>query len=279
MRHCRIHGDYIYDACPSCQDLAERAERERQERRGAEEEDREERRAAEERALESRQESDYKNANPGDYECPNCRYITLRREASRCPKCRGAVTPDYWKPILTRERREAEAREQQRKLVAEEWARGEPERRRKAEEARLHAERAETERQEQIREARLRAEQSAAERQERIRKEAVSARKRRFRSTFWPLYYLYILPMLVWLTLALDSGVALSKEIGPGPVWADAVVPGLNGFMVLVAIVNPTDLARSGFNMAAGATALTLIPIFGIVGAVVGWICPTVSRS
>lgn len=64
--------------------------------------------------------------------CPECRYITLRRTATRCPKCHAMVAASYWTPILERERQVAEERERQRQQAAEEWARGEPERQRKA---------------------------------------------------------------------------------------------------------------------------------------------------
>ena len=34
-----------------------------------------------EEAIRAMEDSDYKRTNPGDYECPHCKYITLRRTA------------------------------------------------------------------------------------------------------------------------------------------------------------------------------------------------------
>ena len=42
------------------------------------------------------QESDYRRANPGDFECPHCKYISLKRGAARCPHCRGHIRSDDW---------------------------------------------------------------------------------------------------------------------------------------------------------------------------------------
>ncbi len=41
----------------------------------------------------------YKQANPGDYTCPGCKFITLKHEAVRCPKCRWDIPPEYWSAI------------------------------------------------------------------------------------------------------------------------------------------------------------------------------------
>lgn len=44
-------------------------------------------------------EQNYKQNNPGDYDCPSCCFTTLRYGASRCPKCRGSVAYSYWEDI------------------------------------------------------------------------------------------------------------------------------------------------------------------------------------
>lgn len=90
----------MHEGCPECREVEERAEK-----------DRKERRAAEERLEAALEEAEYDRANPGDYECPECLFITLRRGASRCPKCQANVPSGYWSPIFERERRDAEERE------------------------------------------------------------------------------------------------------------------------------------------------------------------------
>jgi len=127
MLHCRIHGREFEhgEGCPECREAEACAENDREELLETLERVREEAEAA-------RTESDYKQANPGDYECPECRYDTLRRMASRCPKCHARVAASYWTQLLEREQQEAEERERQKARAAEEWARGEPERQRRA---------------------------------------------------------------------------------------------------------------------------------------------------
>ena len=38
-------------------------------------------------------------ANLGDYECPHCKQTSLRRDASLCPLCRGAIDGVYWDKV------------------------------------------------------------------------------------------------------------------------------------------------------------------------------------
>jgi uncharacterized Zn finger protein (UPF0148 family) len=137
LRH--IHGEYPdYElGCPKCRDAAERdEERARENAERDEERARESERRADERAeelarelAESAEEAAYKQANPGDYECPSCLYITLRKGAVACPKCQRDVPPQYWLDVRTKE--EAKAREEARRqaAAAEEWKRTEPQRR------------------------------------------------------------------------------------------------------------------------------------------------------
>ena len=87
-RRCSVHGtytDYSSEGCPECR-LAETELRS-------------------EVALAA-----YKGANPGDYECPHCRYVSLKAGASRCPLCHGEVGSNYWSAEAKRqEARKAEA--------------------------------------------------------------------------------------------------------------------------------------------------------------------------
>ncbi len=144
MSFCRIHGKFedAYDGCPTCREVEERAERDREEQREAAEIDREERRASEERAEAAREDREYKRANPGDYGCPSCGYKTLLRSRPRCPICHADIPDDYWTRIIDGERREAEERERLKRLAAEEWERARPERERRAAEARQVADQA-----------------------------------------------------------------------------------------------------------------------------------------
>jgi hypothetical protein len=32
----------------------------------------------------------------GDYECPECKYVSLRRDAKRCPLCKAEIADSYW---------------------------------------------------------------------------------------------------------------------------------------------------------------------------------------
>ncbi|MEO7044969.1 MAG: hypothetical protein ABI091_06645 [Ferruginibacter sp.] len=68
------------------------------------------------------EEAQYRADNPGDYECPHCFYGTLRRNATRCPKCQGVINSNYWANI---QRIEAQKREKER-LKEEELERTRP---------------------------------------------------------------------------------------------------------------------------------------------------------
>jgi ssDNA-binding Zn-finger/Zn-ribbon topoisomerase 1 len=71
------------------------------------------------------QRSDYLRANPGEYECPHCRYISLKKRASRCPLCHGEVGAEYWNVVSIREEaeRKASAAAEARKRILEKEAR------------------------------------------------------------------------------------------------------------------------------------------------------------
>lgn len=102
-RYCRTHGAF-YDpygsGCPDCRDV-------------------------ENSTFEATRETNYRRANPGDYQCPHCRYTSLKRMASRCPLCRGKVNDDYWDDVQEKERDRAE----ERRVRRAERDRGEPARR------------------------------------------------------------------------------------------------------------------------------------------------------
>lgn len=99
--------------------------------------------------------------NPGDYDCPACRYTTLKYLASRCPKCQADTPSGYWLPIIERERARAEAD----RKAKEEWERGRP-----------------------AREVEARA-------------TAIIERRTGRWSSFWTFYYAYLLPILLFVSL------------------------------------------------------------------------------
>jgi rubrerythrin len=184
-KHCDVHGDYVVSdtfgimpGCPDCLREAEDAQGHRERMLEEAERAREEaqlmREEAAERAEEDRKErrriaaeAEHKRANPGDYECPNCGYITLKRGRPRCPTCQGTVSPEFWPAIYDAERKIAERRKAEELLKAEEWERTRPERERQAAEARRKAERATEEAQRQAAEARGKAERATEDARQR----------------------------------------------------------------------------------------------------------------
>jgi hypothetical protein len=78
--------------------------------------------------VDAMRDSDYRRANPGDYACPHCRYVSLKREASRCPLCRGEIGGDYWNAVRAREKAEVERKRAVEAAAAAEWIRTAPER-------------------------------------------------------------------------------------------------------------------------------------------------------
>ncbi|MBL0314106.1 MAG: hypothetical protein IPP78_15700 [Holophagaceae bacterium] len=114
-------------------------ERTRDDREWAEERAREAEERREELEDERAEEAIYRHANPGDYICNSCKYITLLKGASRCPSCHGDVPHSYWRDVDIKEeaerraaqlRKELAAREAELRRVqeAEEWERTKPER-------------------------------------------------------------------------------------------------------------------------------------------------------
>ena len=95
-----------------------------------------------EEAMDALRESDERRANPGDYECPHCRYISLKRYATRCPLCRESPDSEYWNRVEKREERErerakaaAEERVRLAKIAAEKHAAEAEQRQRQEQEA------------------------------------------------------------------------------------------------------------------------------------------------
>lgn len=115
--YCHIHGEYpeYRDGCPDCQTAEDRAESNRAE------------------MLDRLSTAEYKRANPGDFQCPSCRYKTLLRQASRCPMCHATIEGQYWADVESAEKRKEKARARVEELrrkreakEAEEWKRAEP---------------------------------------------------------------------------------------------------------------------------------------------------------
>jgi len=86
------------------------------------EEDREEQRRRHEELEQQAEDAAYEAQNPGDYECPCCFFITLRSGASRCPKCQGSISGEYWNKIYEQEAVEEKIAQEK----FQEWERLEP---------------------------------------------------------------------------------------------------------------------------------------------------------
>ncbi|MGZ8842789.1 MAG: hypothetical protein ACXW18_03950 [Pyrinomonadaceae bacterium] len=66
--------------------------------------------------------------NPGDYDCPHCKYRSLRSGASRCPLCHGEIGGDYWNAVRAQEQAAAERKRAMEAAAAAELIRTAPER-------------------------------------------------------------------------------------------------------------------------------------------------------
>ncbi len=137
--HCRIHDirHPEQSQCPVCR--ADEAAEHRREIIEQSEAARDEASRRHDELLHWRKEDREKRRNPGDYSCPKCLYVTLKRGASRCPMCQAEITRAYWNPIYTAEQARADEEARREKLAAEERSRGEPERQRRAAIARERA--------------------------------------------------------------------------------------------------------------------------------------------
>jgi uncharacterized Zn finger protein (UPF0148 family) len=116
--YCKLHGEYDDDysnGCPDCQkaqeyseEATERAENTRKEmleKLGELSEQRGENARANREAIER---AAFLTNNPGEYECPKCKMISLKNGASCCPKCQKDVPENFWREIRAREYAEAE---------------------------------------------------------------------------------------------------------------------------------------------------------------------------
>ena len=79
-----------------------------------------------EQAAAARQESEYRRANPGDYECPQCLYNTLKRGASRCPSCHSDVPDGHWERVQVAQKAAAERWRAREEAESADWEREKP---------------------------------------------------------------------------------------------------------------------------------------------------------
>jgi hypothetical protein len=153
-RRCGRETDHFH--CDLCSSIV----KEQAERREREDEDRED-------LVEQLREIADARFNPGDYDCTECGYRTLKYLARCCPTCRSEVPDWYWNSV-------AEKQEAERKAKEEEWHRGRP--------AREAAEKA---------------------RQDLDRKRKASQHG----SGFWIVYWMWPLPTLSLITYGVFAGV------------------------------------------------------------------------
>ncbi|CAN5511987.1 hypothetical protein BH10PLA1_BH10PLA1_18580 [soil metagenome] len=90
-------GDRASESLEAAREMAEAAaEAQREEQARLFEE-------AEEKAQERADEIVYKTNNPGDYECPYCMMISLKRGSRRCPKCQHDIESEHWDGVYAGE--------------------------------------------------------------------------------------------------------------------------------------------------------------------------------
>lgn len=126
MSYCRVHDGLHYeyeDGCPKCRDDAKQAASDRSEIISEIARSREQSR--EDTAAAARHIADAKN-NPGDYNCPSCKYRTLIKGASICPVCHEKPGPQYWVDVETKERDARLRILAAEKAAKEEWERTAP---------------------------------------------------------------------------------------------------------------------------------------------------------
>lgn len=108
-----------YSRCTLCESI----ERERREDFEREEQSREERL---EQLRENAERVTEAWINPGDYDCPECRYRTLKNRASRCPKCQANIGTEYWNRVDEINKEEVERKKAAAKVAQEKWEREAP---------------------------------------------------------------------------------------------------------------------------------------------------------
>lgn len=221
--------------------------------RDAEERERTRRQEAEEERLRSADEAHFRQANPGDYECPHCRYQSLRRSASRCPTCQGSISTSYWTPIFQEEREAAEERRRVQRLADEEWKRGEPERQQRARDA--AREKAEAQ-------ERWNAEHEKA--RETARRTHFAERVARWQRIYFLFYFPYALPGLAMLSLGIGT-----NSIDTGFTYSMGLVPGMN-WIFLLPLYFDQSVWPPGVDVREVLPLLLLgWSILGILGAVI----------
>lgn len=187
-------------------------------------------------------EADYRRANPGDYECPLCLYVSLKRGASRCPRCHGDVPSDHWARVFAAEGARAERKRAKEAAEAAEWARNAP-----------------------AREAAARAAAAAKEAEDRIARNAEIASRKAARNAeiargFLVVYFAYLFPALV---------------LGVGTIWRShvtgrSVLLGFTLFSTLVPLLNWLALATTLLIDDGRGTFFILSVVFLVLGAVFG---------
>ncbi len=112
--YCSEHGIDYNSVCPAC--VRDQAEEDRQSILSSLSEQTEE-------VSERLDTLLYRQSNPGDYKCPECYFITLKKGAKRCPMCRSSISEEYWKQVAEKEeearKRKAEMEEKRRQAAEE----------------------------------------------------------------------------------------------------------------------------------------------------------------
>lgn len=205
-------------------------------------------------------EKEAAQAVSGDYACPKCLFVSLKRSALRCATCHADIPENYWPPIIERERLEEEARaliaaqeQEQRaqlsKRVAEDWKRGAGERQRRA---RLAEQKAERRRQIERWEAQVAAAQAHGQKE--------------WRRFFCSVYFAYVLPGLVVASVA-----ALNGSIERGVAfWVNLLMPVVNWVGSIYLLVTPfavqlPRLMSEEFDVTRGIELSWIYPIAALV--------------
>lgn len=112
MSYCNTHGRYDGDGCPACRDVENEIIDSLT-------------RSREDLATAAAHIAHAEN-NPGDYVCPSCMFQTLKKGASRCPKCHADPGRQYWDEVETEERKARLRALAAEKAAKEEWERTAP---------------------------------------------------------------------------------------------------------------------------------------------------------
>jgi hypothetical protein len=184
-------------------------------------------------------EAEYRRQNPGDYDCPHCKYRSLKWNATRCPLCREPVNDEYWRVVAERKERARQAALALAALEAEKQAQLAP----------------------------ILAEQRAAEQRRKWEDLKRSRRRPTIVRLAW-LYFAYLLPTLTILAsfyIGSLFGIGVA-DIGPEQITAFLrenlvwyLIPALNWVQVISGIVQ----AESTGQFVLFATALGALTSLG----------------